>query len=375
MLISPQTHNATALEHRQGYDAPRPQPSQPLPFRTSGFQQSYAPPREDVPSEDMALPSIEPPTDPTNDSPRRVSSYGPLRHSQVMYQEIEPERRYHPIHTDATYVSDREDNQPKRRRVVLADGRTHVPITSSTTGGYIRVVPISRSEQPAITSPSLRRAVQFEDGRERHDVPSTIDQRPDHPRYIQRVAETRAQDGYSSMIDMRESTGIDRERRLRIVDDSSPHVRIVRRPPGPNQLYSGHQYTPEPQPYESQTVGERHYFETSRPAQSMHDPFHERNRRIDNTQSSQQVIYARAPPRYQHEAEQGSSTSLSTFPSHPHSIEMNSGLVSYPTISRPRREYTSRFASTRDEPILVSAKTSHQFQQEGFAAENFERRR
>jgi hypothetical protein len=103
--------------------------------------------------------------------------------------------------------------------------------------------------------------------------------------------------------------------------------------------------------------------------------FQEHNRRVDTTQPVQQVLYTRAPPRYQHEVEQGSSTSLSTFPSHPHSSEVNSGLVSYPILSRPHHEYDSRFPSTRDEPILVGTKTSHQFPQERFAADNFERQR
>jgi hypothetical protein len=374
MLISPQTHATPPLEHRRGYDAPRPLPSKPLPFHTSGLQQSYTPSLRDLPSEDMALPSIESSMDPTNESPRRVNTYRPMRHSQVTYQEVEPERRYLPTHTDTTYVSNWEDNQPKRRRVVPADDRAHVPISSSTTDGYIRVVPISRSEQPDVAAPSLRRVVEVRDGRARHDVPTMIDQRPEHPRYIQRVAETRDQNGFSSMTDMREPTGIDRERRLIIDGDCPPHVRMVRRPPGPNQSYSGHQYTSEPQTYESARVGDQHYFETSRPTQSMQDQFQEHNRRVDTTQPVQQVLYARAPPRYQHEVEQDSSTSLSTFPSHPHSSEVNSGLVSYPILSR-HHEYDSLFPSTRDEPILVGIKTSHQFPQERFAADNFERQR
>lgn len=373
MLISPQTHDAPSLEYRHGYDA-RP-PSKTLPFHTSGPQQSYATSRRDLPSEDMALPSIEPVMDLANESSARVNSYGPMRHTQVMYQEVEPERRILPTHTNTTYVSNWEDNQPKRRRVVLADDRAHVPASSSTTDGYVRLVPISRAEQPAIMAPSLRRVVEVRDGRERQDLPTMVDHRLDYPRYIQRVANTRDQSGLPSMTDFRGSTGIDRERHLLIDDDSPPRMRMVRRAPGPSQSYSGQQYTSEPQPYGGQRVADQHYFETSRHAQSIQDPFQENNGPIDTNQSVQPVLYARSRPSYQYEVAQGSSTSLSALPSHPHSLEVNSGLVSYPILSRPRHEYDSRFPFTRDEPILVGTKTSHQFPQERFAADNFERLR
>jgi hypothetical protein len=374
MLISPQTHDASSFEYRHGYDA-RPPLSKTLPFHSSGPQQSYAPSRRDLPSEDMALPSIEPAMDLTNESTARVNSYGPMRHAQVMYQGVEPERRILPTHTNATYVSNWEDNQPKRRRVVLADDRAHIPASSSTTDGYVRLVPISRAEQPAITAPSLRRVFEVRDGGERMNTPTMIDHRLDYPRYIQRVADTRDQNGLPSMTDFRGSTGIDRERHLLIDNDSPPRVRMVRRAPGPSQSYSGQQYTSEPQPHESQRIADQHSFETSRPLQSMQDPFQENNRPIDPNQSGQPVLYARARPSHQYEVAQGSSTSLSAFPSHPHSREVNSGLVSYPILSRPRHDYESRFASTRGEPIVVGTKTSHQFPQERFAADNFERLR
>ena len=370
MLISPPTHDAHSLEYSHGYDV-RPPPSKALPFHNSEPQQSYAQSRKDLPLEDMALPSIESAMDLNNESPARVNSYGPMRHAQVMYQVVEPERRILPTHTNTTYVSNWEDNQPKRRRVVLADDRAHVPASSSTTDGYVRLVPISRAEQPAITAPSLRR-VEVRDGREHQDIPKMIDHRLDHPRYIQRVADTRDQNGLPSMTDFRGSTGIDRERHIIIDDDSPPRVRMVRRAPGPSQSYSGQQYTSEPQPYESQRVADQHYFETSRPTQSMQDTFHENNRPVDPNQSVQPVLYARARPSHQYEVAQGSSTSLSAFPSHPHSREVNSGLVSYPVLSRPHHDYDSRFPTTRDEPILVGTRTSHQFPQERFAADNFE---
>jgi hypothetical protein len=374
MLISPQTHDTPSLDYRHGYDA-RPPPSMTLPTHNSGPHQSYALSRRDLPSEDMALPSIESAMDLTNGSPARVNSYGPMRHTQVMYQEVEPERRILPTHSNTTYVSNWEDNQPKRRRVVLADDRAHVPTSSSTTDGYVRLVPISRAEQPATTAPSLRRVIEVRDGRERHDVPIMIDHRPDYPRYIQRVVDTRDQNVSPSMTDFRGSTGIDRERRLINDDDSPPRVRMVRRAAVPSQSYSGHQYASEPQPYENQRVGDQHNYDTSRPTQSMQDPFHENNRPIDSNLSFQPVLYARTRPSYQHEVAQGSSTSLLAFPSHPHSREVNSGLVSYPILSRPHHDDDSRFPSTRDEPILVGTKTSHQFPQERFAADNFERLR
>jgi hypothetical protein len=372
MLISPPTHDAHSLEYSHGYDV-RPPPSKALPFHNSGPQQSYAQSRKDLPLEDMALPSIESAMDLNNGSPARVNSYGPMRHAQVMYQEVEPERRILPTHTNTTYVSNWEDNQPKRRRVVLADDRAHVPASSSTIDGYIRLVPISRAEQPAMTAPSFRRVVEVRDGRDRQDMPKMIDHRLDHPRYIQRIAETGDQIGLPSMTDFRRSTGIDRERRKIIEDDSPPRVRMVRHAPGPSQSYSGQQYTSEPQPYESQKVADQRYFDTSRPTRLMQDPFHENNRPVDPNQSVQPVLHARARSSYQHEVAQGSSTSLSAFPSHPHSLEVNSGLVSYPVLSRPHHDYDSRFPTTRDEPILVGTRTSHQFSQERFAADNFER--
>jgi len=374
MLISPQTHDAHSLEYRHGYDA-RPPPGKALPFRNSGPHQSYTSSRRELPLEDMALPSIEPAVDLANDSPARVNSYGPMRHTQVMYQEVEPERRVLPTHTNTTYVSNWEDNQPKRRRVVVADDRAHSPASSSTPDGYVRLVPISRVEQPAITAPSLRRVFEVRDGRERQNLPTMINHRLDYPRYIQRVADTRDQNGLPSMTDFRGSPATDRERHLIIDDDSPPRVRMVRRAPGPSQSYSGQQYTSEPQSYESQRATDQRYFETSRHTQSMQDPFHENNRLIDTNQSVQPVLYGRSRPSYQYEVAQGSSTSLSAFPSHPHSHEVNSGLVSYPILSRPHHDYDSRFESTRDEPIVVDTKTSHQFPQERFAADSFERLR
>lgn len=373
MLISPQTHDAPTLEYRHGYDA-RPPSSRPLPFHTSALQQSYVPSRRDLPSEDMALPSIEPTMDMTNESPRRVNSSGPMRHAQVMYQAVEPERRYLPAHMDTTYVSNWEDNQPKRRRVLLADDRARVPSSSSTTDGYIRLVPIPRPEQPAIAAPSSRRVVEDRDVRGRHDVTKMIDQRLDYPKYIQRVAEARDQDGFSSMTNMREPIGVDRERRLIMDGDSPPHVRMAIRPPGTNQTSSGHHYASDPQIYKSQRVGDRHYLETPRPALSEQDPFHEHDSHVNTSETVQPVLYARAPPRYQHEVAQGFN-SLSTFPSQPHSNEGNSGLVSYPILSRPYHNYDSRFPYSRDEPILVGTKTSHQSPQQRFAADTFERRR
>jgi hypothetical protein len=376
MLISSHTNDAPTSEHRQGYDAPLPPPSKPLPFRTSGLQQSYAPSRRDIPTEDMALPSIESSMDLTNDSPRRVNYYGPPRHPQVMYQDVEPERRYLPVQPNTTYVSNWENNQPKRRRLMLADDRGNVPVSSSTVDGHIRLVPISRSEQSAIATPSLTRVVEVRDTSERHNEPIIIDQRHEYPRYIQRVTDSRGHDEFSSMTEMREPTGIDRERRIITEDDSSPHVWIVSRPLGPNQSHNGPQYTLGPQTIESQRIRDRHYFETSRPKKLIQDSFDERKRRAeDRTQTTQQVIYTRAPPHYHREEEQSSSSSLSTFPKYPHSNEVNSGLVSYPTISRPDNEYASRFPSPRDEPIPVSARISHQFLQNSFTADNFERHR
>jgi hypothetical protein len=371
MLISPQTHNATSLEYRYGYDS-RPLPSRTLPSHNGGPQQSFAPSRRELPPQDMALPSIELATDLANESPSRTNPYIPLRYSQVMYEEIEPERRLVPAHTNITYVNDWEDNQPKRRRLVLADDRAHIPASPSTSEGYVHLVPKSRAEQPAVMAPSLRRVTEIKGDKERNDVPTVIDHRLGYPSYTERIADTRDQSGFPLINEFGRPNDTDRESRI-IIDDFPPQVRMVRRAPEPSQSYSGELHNSEPQLHNSQRVGDQHYFETSGPTQSMQAAFHENSRLIDPNQSVQPVIYARAPPSYQQRVAQGSSTSLSTFPSHPHSREMNSGLVSYPIISRPRHDQESRFSSNRNEPVLVGTKSSHQFPQERFAADNFER--
>jgi hypothetical protein len=370
--MSPQTHTATSLEYRHGYDS-RPLPSRPLPSHNGGPQQSFAPSRRDLPPQDMALPSIEPVTDLSSESTARINPYLPIRHSQVMYQEVEPERTLVPARTNITYVNGWEANQPKRRRLVLADDRAHISASSSTGDGYVQLVPKSRGEQPAVIAPSLRRVTEVRGDKDRNDMPTVIDHRLVYPRYTERVTDTRDQNGFPSMNEFRRSTGNDRESRLIIEDDSPPQVRIVRRAPGPSQSYSGELHSSEPQQHKSQRVGDQHYFETSRPTHFMHDPFHEHNRLVDPNQSVQQVIYARAPPSYQQGVAHGSSTSLSAFPSHPHSREMNSGLVSYPIISRPRHEQDSRFSSNRNEHVLVGTNSSHQFPQERSTVDNFER--
>jgi hypothetical protein len=271
-------------------------------------------------------------------------------------------------------MNDWENNQPKRRRLVLADDRAHIPTSSSTGDGYVKLVPNSRAEQPLEMMRSLRRVIEIGGDEDRNDIPPiVIDHRQDYPRYTERVTDTRDQNGFSTMNYFRRSTSTDRESRLIIEDNSPPHVRIVRRVPGPSQSYSGELHTSEPQPLKIQRAGDQHYFESSRPRQSMQNPFHETNMLIDSNQSAQPVIYTRAPPSYQQGVTQGSSTSISTFPSHPHSREMNSGLVSYPIHSRPRHEQESRFSSNRNEPALVGTKSSHQFSQKNFTPDNFER--
>lgn len=371
MLMSPPIHNATSLEHRHGFDS-RPPPSRPLASHNGGPQQGFAPSRRDLPPQDMALPSIEPAMDLASESPVRVNSYVPIRRSQVTYEEVESERRLVPAHTNTTYMNDWEANQPKRRRLVLVDDQANVPLSASAGDGYVQLVPQSRAEQSAVMAPSLRRVTEIRSDRDRNDVPTVIDHRVDYPRYTERVTDVRDQNGIPSMNEFRRSTGNDRESRLIIDDDSPPQVRMVRRAPGLSQSYSGELHTFETQSHKIQRVGDQHYFDTSRPPQSMQDPFHENNRLIDPNQSVQPVTYARTSS-YQQGVAQGSSTSLSTISSHPHPREMNSGLVSYPILSRPRHEQESRFSSSRNEPVLVGTKSSHLYPQERFADEYFER--
>lgn len=370
MLMSPQTHNMASLEYRQGYDS-RP-PNRILPTSHNiRPQQGFTQSRSDVPPQDMALPSIEQTMDLVSRSPTRINSYDPTRHSQVTYQEIESERRFPPTYTNITYVDSWEDNQPKRRRLVLADDQSHVSISSSAAHSFAPLIPITIVEQPVIKAPPLRRPVEVRNNRDQYDVPTVIDCSLDYPNYTQRVTDARDQNSFPLMTEFRGSTSTDPGRHI-INDDSPPRMRMVRRAPGVSYPNPEDLHTPEPQLRKIQRVGDQLFFDTPRPIQSMQAPF-SKNKPVDPNQSVQPTKYPHAPSNYQQGATQDSSTSLSAFPNPPHSHKINSSLVSYPILSRPHYEHESRFSSNRDDPILVGTKSSHQSPQVYFTARSLER--
>jgi hypothetical protein len=368
ILMSSRDHNMTGTEENYTYEI-RPTvdrgalPHYPRP------EQNYAMIHRDFMPQETVLPSIEQPIDLT--SPVRVRSHMPERQSQVMYQEVQDDRRFLPIRSNVTYVDRREDDQPERRGMVLANDSARVSTTLDAHNGYARLVPKSATEQPHLIVPSLRRVTDVRVLEDRSGIRQEIDNRLDYSGYAQRVTDVRGRDALPSTIYTREHVGNDQERRIIIDDDSSQIVRVLRRAPGTSETYSRDQQYSEPQIYKGQQPDDQHYYESTRSGMSMHGPIHGDIRPVDPDQLGRSEFVTRANPSPHQRVAASSSTSLSNFSNHRHSHEINSGAVSYPSVSHSDHE--SRFSSTRNEPILVGAPSSHQFTKDRFTTDNLDR--
>jgi hypothetical protein len=290
--------------------------------------------------EDRAIPSIEQAGDLNREMSPVNSTYGPARHSQVRCIHGEPERRPLQNPSNIIYVDDLE-NQSKRRRV-LAEDSTRFPGSDY----YVRVTPKAANEQHYLPEQHLKRIINTGD----HNDLSTHNNRSER--------------GYTT------ATGRDRV----IIDDEPRLIRVIRRSPESNPSFFREQHIDKPQAYKRQRAEDQPYLDPGRPVLVMRAPVHKNDRLFDQNQTYLSLGQDRAP---QQGLAADNSTYLSTLPSHPHSREMNSGLVSglvsYPLISRTRHEHDSRFSSTRNESIMVGSKSSHQYPQERFAPENLDR--
>ena len=328
-------------------------------------QQSYSMPRRDFAPQDTILPSIEQPIELS--SPVRIKSHMPVRHSQVMYQEVQDERTFVPVRPNVTYVDCWEDDRPDRRRVVLANNFAKAPTTLDAHDGYPRLVPSSRAEpSPAMASP-LRRVSDVRVVENRPGVRQEMDNRLGYSGHTQRVADTK---DLPPNMNNREFNGNDQERRI-VIDDDSPIVRILRRAPANSQAFSKDQQLPASQIFKGQRSDDQYYYENQRPVMPVHDSINEDIMPVDSHQPGRSEFVTFANPSQHQRVAAISSTSLSNFSNHRHSHEINSGAVSYPSVSQS--DYESRFSSTRHEPMLVGAPSSHQYTQDRFMTENIDR--
>jgi hypothetical protein len=331
-------------------------------------QQSHSMPRRDFALQDTILPSIEQPIDLS--SPVRIRSHLPVQHSQVMYQEVQNERTFVPVRSNVTYVDRWEDDRPDRRRVVLANSFTKASTTLDAHDGYTRLVPNSRAEPSPAMAPPLRRVPDVRVVENRTGVRQEMDNRLGYSGHTQRVIDTKDLDTLPPNMNSREFIGNNQERRIVIDDDSPPIVRVLRRAPANSQAFSKDQQLPASQVFKSQRSDDQYYYEKPRPVMPVHDSINGDIMPVDSHQPGRSEFVTFANPSQHQRVAAISSTSLSNFSNHRHSHEINSGAVSYPSVSQS--DYESRFSSTRNEPMLVGAPSSHQYTQDRFTTDNID---
>jgi hypothetical protein len=328
VIIRPRVDNLHGLEHTYGYD------SRPIPIRSMQIDKSasQSSPVGMPGFEDRVIPSIEQAGDLGLEASPLSRTYGPVMHSQVRYNDSEPESRLVQNSSKIIYVDDLE-SQNKRQRILAGDP-THFPGSDY----YVRIARTAAPAQHYLSEQPQRRIVNAVD---RNDL-SILDNR------FERGSFTTA------------------GRDCVIIDDEPRFVRVVGR--SPEQTSFREQHIDDPQPYRRQRADNQPFLEIERPVLVMHAPVHKNERRSDPNQAYLSLVQERAPqPRLAAD----NSTYFSSLPSHPY-CEMNSGLVSYPIISRTRHENNSRFSSAWNESIVSATKSSHQIPKEHIQVENHE---
>jgi hypothetical protein len=336
---------------------------------------AYTRPNPDLPAlrtglgpKDTVLPSIERPIDTTPENQGRTDSFEAIRRPQVMYKGIKDDMRFQPVRPTVTYVDSWADSQPKRRRTVLSDNSAIIPVSSNNGDDFVRIVSTSRVAQPSAREPSLRYVGDVRRLDDRNDLPLRSNDRPDFPGYKQRDSGMRERNYPPPAMDSHGYTVDDRQRHIVIDDDSPPLVRVIRRVPEARQTLAGNQLPPEPPVCRIQRTETQQYHDNPRPTMSIDKRSSENVRPVDPNQPGLRQVSS----SQQQWVDDTRSTSLSTFPSHPHPHEIKSGLVSYPILSRSEQPQDSRFSSVRNEPLLVSSSSSYQFPQR-FAVDEFKR--
>jgi hypothetical protein len=358
-------------ERSYDYD-PRYPASRVVSYNQSRPQTSFSDGRREIVTQDMALPSIEPPVDVPDEAPGRVVSHGSPRYSKVRYQEVDDGRHPPPPRSNVTYVDGWEkESEAKRRRMVVANDPSLIPISMGKSDSYFRLIPTSKMDHPSLMAPSFRRAADTRDIKGHTDMVPINENRLNHPGYVQHAVNSRDRDNITYMVDSRDYVGDERERRFIIDDDSPPMMRVVRRTYRPNETYSSGQHASEPEMYKIHRVEDQDYYKPRNSTLSIHASSQESVRPADPTQSARPVFLTRAPPSYQQRVATEISSHNSSFRNHSRSREMNSGQIfhQFPTSSD---EPASRFSSIRNQPIMVDSISSQPLPQERHAVDNFQ---
>jgi hypothetical protein len=314
VMMMPRVDNGRTMDQNRGYDLRTPtsryQPNgekmAPVDLMTSPRGPS---------AHDRVLPSIERHANTPSEIIDLRSPPGPVRQSQVMYPQLEPERRVPAPRQGVVYVDDHEQ-QTRHGRVIYSNGEP-VPVSMSGSAGNDHLRQLPRLERPSVLddeSPQFVRVRHVEDARH-HNAPAEI-----------------------------------------ITADGRRLVRVIRRVPvsAPEGLRD--QRGDRIPTYSSHVAEDQSYVSGTRLTHSMHD---ERPR--ESNTLGRVMVHDRPHRGLQRATAPENSAHLSTFPNHSQSPfrEVNSGAISYP-ISR-LLESESRFPSPRTEPPMVGVHTSHQF--------------
>lgn len=303
----------------QGYGyEPRPVSSGPVPLNEPRTVGGYLASPRGHPDRERVLPSVEQRIDHVSERGHLRTPPTPGRHSQVMYSRPEPSRGL-PAGSNIVYIDD-DEHQPKRQRLVLANGKS-LPIYDDPGDGYLHPV---RNEERA---------------------PIYVDGSSDHLRRRAPAA------------------GAGRQEVPFISDDGRRLVRVTRHPEP--EVYPRDQFSSQPPVYISRRAEDQLYVPNARPTPSMHE-----SRPVEFV-SAGRAVYGESSHAFQRPAPERSNY-LSTFPNHSQSQshETNSGVISY---SRRLHEPESRFLQPRHESQVGRIQPSPQFSTERYPIEHPDR--